>query len=109
MATDVRLEGAAIKQFEKAPTALQAEVRRVAKVLAANPQAGEYVPLKDVFNKATLKTWTARVGKPSNLYKVELRDGWRLLYTVGSRGPERVILVLEVVDHKRYERLIGYS
>lgn len=70
MATDVRLEGPAIKQFEKSPAALQTEVRRVAKALAANPQAGEYVPLKDVFNKATLKAWTARVGKPTNLYKV---------------------------------------
>lgn len=109
MTTDVRLEGPAIKQFEKAPTPLQAEVRRVAKALAANPQAGEYVPLKDVFNKATRKTWTARVGKLTNLYKVELRDGWRLLYTVGSRGPERVVLVIEMVDHKQYERLMGYS
>lgn len=109
MTTDVKLEGPAIRQFEKAPTTIQAEVRRSAKVLAQNPFAGEYVPLKDVFNRATVKAWTARIGKPANLYKISLRDGWRLLYSVGSRGPERVILVLEVVDHKRYERLMGYS
>lgn len=109
MPTDVRLEGPAIKQFEKAPSTIQAETRRTAKALAVNPQAGEYVPLKDVFNKATRKAWAARVGKMTNLYKVELRGGWRMLYTVGSQGPERVVLVLEIVDHKHYERLMGYS
>jgi len=98
-----------MKLFEKAPSPISAETRRTAKALAVNPQAGECVPLKDVLNKATRKTWTARVGKITNLYKVELRDGWRMLYTVGSRGPERIVLVLELVDHKQYERLMGHS
>lgn len=109
MPTDVRLAGAAIKQFDKAPEAIRSAIRQVARRLAENPQSGEYVPVKDVFNKATRKAWVARVGPLSNLYKVELRDGWRLLYTVGSRGPERVVMVLAVVDHKGYERLMGDS
>jgi hypothetical protein len=105
---DVRLEGTAIKQFQKAPRAVQAELRARAAALASDPQLGAYVPLADVFNKATRKKWEARVGPLRNLYKVELRDGWRALYTVGSRGADRVVLVLEVVDHKAYERLMGY-
>lgn len=109
MATDVRLEGPAVKQFEKAPPRVQAELRTLAGKVADDPQFGIYIPRADVFNKATWKRWEARVGKVRNLYKLELRDGWRALYTVGSRGADRVVMVLEVLDHKAYERLMGYA
>jgi len=107
--TDVRLDGPAQKQFEDAPTSVQAALRVRAADLAQDPQAGEYVPILKVPSKLTVKKWTARVGRLTNLYKVELPSGWRALYTVGSRGPERVVLILEVVDHKKYERLMGYG
>lgn len=108
MAADVRLEGPAQKQFEKAPAPVQRGLRKFAPELAADPQLGEFIPLADVHNKVTLKKWERRVGRMRNLYKLELPDGWRTLYTVGSRGAERVVMILEVVDHKQYERVMGY-
>ena len=109
MATDVRLEGPAQRQFEKAPAAIQDELRERAQELAKDPQLGEYVPPASVHNKATLQRWQARVGPVKNPYKLALADGWRSLYTVGSRGPDRIVMILEVVRHKEYERLMGYS
>lgn len=109
MATDVRLEGPAQNQFEKAPATIREELKALAPKLAKDPQHGEYVPPASVHNKATLKRWQARVGPVKNLYKLEMADGWRALYTVGSRGPDRVVMILEVVRHKEYERLMGYS
>lgn len=108
MATGVLLEGSAQKQFEKAPKAVQRQLRELAGNLVEDPHAGEYVPVADVHNKGTVKKWERRVGRVRNLYKLELSDGWRALYTVGSRGAERVVMVLEVIDHKQYERLMGY-
>lgn len=108
MATDVRLEGPAQKQFDKAPPHIQQGLRKLAPELAKDPQLGAFIPLTDVYNKATRRKWEARVGRVRNLHKVELPDGWRALYTVGSRGAERVVMILEVVDHKKYERLMGY-
>lgn len=108
MAIGVRLEGPAQKQFEKAPGHVQRALRKLAARLADDPQAGEYVPVSDVHNKLTIKKWERRVGRPRNLYKLELPDGWRALYTVGSRGSDRLVMVLEVVDHKQYERIMGY-
>lgn len=108
MVVDVVLDAHASKQFEKAPPAVRAKLRALARKLADDPQSGEYVPVADVHRKATLKAWEARVGAVRNLYKLELPDGWRALYTVGSRGVQRVAMVLEVADHKRYERLMGY-
>lgn len=109
MPADVRLEGPAQKQFKKAPASIQDELRGWARELAGDPQLGEYVPPASVHNKATLRQWQARVGPVKNLYKLELADGWRALYTIGSRGPHRIVMVLEVVRHKEYERLMGYS
>ena len=45
-----------------------------------------------------------------NLFRLELPQGWRALYTVASRPTEGVqIRVVWIGDHKRYERLFGYS
>lgn len=104
---DVRLEGPAQKQFDKAPPRVRERLRALARRLAEDAQLGEYVPVTDVYSKATLKKWERRVGKVRNLYKLELHDGWRALYTVGSRGADRLVMVLEVVDHKQYERRMG--
>lgn len=108
MPTDVRLEGPAQKQFAKAPKQVQAGLRKMASRLAADPQAGEYVPVAAVHNKATVAKWERRVGRVRNLHKVELADGWRALYTIGSHGADRAVMVLEVVDHKQHDRLMGY-
>jgi hypothetical protein len=108
VATDVQLEGPAQKQFQKALHVVQAQLRRVARALAEDPQRGEYVPVSAVHNKGTIKKWRSRVGQVRNLYRLELAEGCRGLYTVGSRGPDRVVMILEVVDHKQYERLMGY-
>lgn len=104
----MRLEGPAQKQFEKAPKAIQNELRKLAQDLAIDPQWGEYVPVKDVHNKSTVKKWERRIGRMRNVYKLDLADGWRALYTIGSRGADRVVMILEVVDHKQYDRLMGY-
>ena len=108
MPTDVVLEGTAQKQFAKAPRAVRDKLRTLAQALAKDPQLGEYVPPADVRRRTTLRKWEARVGAVRNLYKLELPAGWRALSTVGSRGAERVVMVLEVVDHEQYERLMGY-
>jgi len=44
----------------------------------------------------------------TNLWKYDLVDGWRLLYTI--EGHEIVVLsiILEWLDHKEYERRLKY-
>ncbi len=83
-------------------------MRRKAKDLAKDPQAGTFVPLTRV-PKAKMRRWEMRVGKVTNLYKLDLPGAWRALYTIGSDGPLRVVLVVEVLRHRDYERVLGYS
>lgn len=44
----------------------------------------------------------------TNLWKVDLSDYWRLLYTITSTESEIIIFVLEIVDHKTYDKIFGY-
>jgi len=39
-----------------------------------------------------------------NLFVEDLPDFWRLLYTVVRQSGQRLIVVIEIVDHKRYSR-----
>ncbi len=82
-------------------------MRRKAKDLASDPQAGTFVSMARV-PKATAQRWEARAGRVTNLYKLDLPSGWRALYTIGTDGPLRVVLVLEILRHKDYERVMGY-
>jgi len=44
-----------------------------------------------------------------NLWKYDLPDGWRLLYTVTTPSQVEIVsVILEWFDHPNYERRFGY-
>jgi Txe/YoeB family toxin of Txe-Axe toxin-antitoxin module len=43
-----------------------------------------------------------------NLWKYDLPNGWRLIYTVQANQVTIMAVVLEWFDHKNYERRFGY-
>jgi hypothetical protein len=43
-----------------------------------------------------------------NLWKYDLPDGWRLVYTIKSEEVVIITIVLEWLDHKDYERRFKY-
>ncbi len=46
----------------------------------------------------------------TNLFRVELPRFWRMLYTLteGESEIEIIAFVLDVIDHKRYDKKFGY-
>lgn len=44
----------------------------------------------------------------NNLWKYDLPDGWRLLYTVSGNHVQIIAIVVEWLDHTNYERRFGY-
>ena len=44
----------------------------------------------------------------NNLWKYNLPNGWRLIYTIKASSVEIVSIILEWFDHKSYERRFGY-
>ncbi len=44
----------------------------------------------------------------SNLFRIELTDYWRMLYTIAINEFEIVCFVVEILDHDKYNQLFGY-
>lgn len=44
----------------------------------------------------------------NNLWRLRLDCSWRMLYTLKGENVSIIALVLDVMDHKEYDRLFGY-
>ncbi|MFH1401130.1 MAG: hypothetical protein ABIH41_06445 [Nanoarchaeota archaeon] len=44
----------------------------------------------------------------TNLFRVELPSYWRMLYTLTGDGDDIVAFILDIIDHKMYDKLFGY-
>lgn len=44
----------------------------------------------------------------SNLWKINLPDYWRMVYTIIGNEFEIISVLLEFMDHKEYDRKFGY-
>lgn len=44
-----------------------------------------------------------------NLWKLNLNSFWRMIYTVHGNNIEVISIILEVLDHKKYDRKFGYK
>jgi hypothetical protein len=44
-----------------------------------------------------------------NLWKLNVSRDWRMTYTVISDGSEVISFILDLMDHKRYNKIFGYK
>ncbi len=71
--------------------------------LRRDPLCGIRVPSK-LWPKEYIRKYAV-----DNLWKYDLPDGWRLIYTVHGNEVEIISILIEWMDHKNYERRFGYS
>jgi len=71
-------------------------------ILKQNPQFGD--PIK----KDLIPNKLQKLGI-QNLYRVELSNYWRMLYTIKGNEVDIFLFVLKIVDHKEYNKLFGYK
>ncbi|WP_421077214.1 hypothetical protein Mjas_05625 [Methanothermococcus sp. Ax23] len=45
----------------------------------------------------------------SNLFRVELPQFWRMLYTITNDGINIVVVILDILDHRKYNKKFGYK
>ena len=75
---------------------------RVKEILKENPQFGDPIS-KDLIPKEFKKLGI------KNLYRVELSNYWRALYTIEGNRVEIFLFVLNIVNHKDYNKIFGYK
>ena len=71
--------------------------------LKLNPLIGIHIP-----KKQWPKEYIQKFGI-NNLWKYDLPNGWRLIYTLKGNEVEIVAIILEWFSHKNYERKFNYK
>ena len=89
------------KRDDKEAKTILKSFERIKEILKQNPQFGD--PLaKDLIPKSYMQDGI------TNLYRVELSHFWRMIYTLTGNEIEILVFVLNIFDHKDYDKLLGY-
>jgi len=94
------------KDFEELPenNEIKKYVKRAIKDIELNAFCALPVP-KRLIPEIYVKKYGVR-----NLWKYDLPDGWRVLYTITTTNQiEIVSIILEWLSHPEYERRFGYK
>lgn len=79
-------------------------IKKKVELIKANPYYGD-----PIAKSLTPKEYVSRYGI-TNLFRVELPNFWRMLYTLTNDETEIEIIafVLDVIDHDEYDKKFGY-
>jgi len=70
--------------------------------IKANPFYGDNIA-KAIIPKEYIAKYQAK-----NLWRVELTNFWRMLYTIKGDQIEIICFVLDIISHKDYDKKFGY-
>jgi len=87
---------------DKEAQSLFNSITRITEILKNNPQFGNPIS-KRLIPQSLIKEGI------QNLYRVELSNFWRMLYTIEGTKIEILVFVLNIMDHKEYNKLFGYK
>jgi len=78
-------------------------INRVRDLLKQNPFAGDQVP------KRLIPDEYVRRFDVNNIWRIELADRWRLIYTITGNQIEIITFILNIFNHKDYDKRFGYK
>ena len=82
---------------------LRRQLERAFENLEENAFCGIQIP-----KRLIPKEYVKRFGVLTNLWKYNLPDAWRLIYTIKNSKVSILSIILEWLNHKEYERRFGY-
>ena len=104
---------------------LSLEAEKTYNFLKSKSSKKEKILLNSFFQKTDFLKNNHHYGKPiskklfpleykiqysiKNLFHVELPLFWRLLYTVKNNEDEIIIFILDIINHKKYNKEFGYK
>jgi len=89
------------KRTDKDSLTILRSVERMMNILKDNPQFGNPIR-KDLIPESFKQQGI------TNLYRAELSNFWRLIYTLEGDRVDIFLFVLSIVDHGEYNKLFGY-
>ena len=77
-------------------------IEREKEYIRIDPHRGIQIP-KDRIPKEYINQYSV-----TNLWKINLPDYWRMIYTIVGNELEIISILLEFIDHKEYNKKFGY-
>lgn len=77
-------------------------IEHLTAILKQNPQYGDPIK-KDLIPKEFKRQGI------QNLYRAELSQFWRVLYTIEGTQVEMLVFILSISDHKTYDKIMKYK
>lgn len=78
-------------------------IDRVRDLLKQNPFAGDQIPKKQIPTKYILRF------DVDNVWRIELADRWRLIYTITGNQVEIITFIMDIFNHRDYDKVFGYK
>ncbi len=78
-------------------------INRAKSLLEKNPFAGNQIKKSQIPEK--YKT----LHEVDNLWRIELANRWRLIYTITGNKVEIINFVIDIFNHKEYDKVFGYK
>ena len=82
---------------------LKKQIEKAIENLRENAFCGIQIP-----KRLIPKEYIKKFGDLTNLWKYNLPDAWRLIYTIKNNNISILSVILEWLDHKEYERRFNY-
>jgi Txe/YoeB family toxin of Txe-Axe toxin-antitoxin module len=78
-------------------------INRIKELLRQNPFAGEQINKQRIPEKYKTKY------DSENVWRIELADRWRLIYTITGNQVEIITFVMDIFNHRDYDKVFGYK
>ena len=92
-------------EHSKIEKSILKSIKQKVELIKANPHYGNPLP-----KRLIPKEYIERYGV-TNLFRIELPNFWRMLYTLteGETKVEIIAFVIDIVNHKEYNKIFGYK
>lgn len=76
---------------------------RARDLLEKDPFTGNQIPKRQIPSKYILKYGA------ENVWRIELADRWRLIYTITGNNIEIITFIMDIFNHRDYDKVFGYK
>ena len=98
----IKLEFETLKEGRFEDKQLYSFICRAINDLKKNPMCGTKIP-KKLWPKEYVRNYAI-----TNLWKYDIPNAWRLIYTIENSDIKIVNIILEWFDHKGYDKMFKY-
>lgn len=82
---------------------IKKSIKQKIEILKITPHRGVHIAKRKIPNQ-----YLSKYGV-TNLWKINLSNAWRMIYTIKTDDMTETVLIIDILDHKSYSKKFGYK